>query len=117
MKLGLALRCLLPALAIAGLLLAPIVLPVAARAAATDPATQASMAMKGDMPCCPDEVPGPDCSKDCPLMALCMAKLIQGYPFAAVLRVTFVRLARLLPADDNRLAGVIALPPDRPPKA
>lgn len=38
----------------------------------------AVMAMD-DMPCCPKERPDkPDCSKGCPLMALCLAKVATG---------------------------------------
>lgn len=40
----------------------------------------AGMAMD-DMPCCPHEDPvTPDCSKGCPLMALCLAKVATGLP-------------------------------------
>ncbi len=42
----------------------------------------AEMAMD-EMPCCPKEQPDmPDCSKGCPLMALCLAKVATGLPVA-----------------------------------
>ncbi|WP_375462517.1 hypothetical protein [uncultured Methylobacterium sp.] len=42
--------------------------------------TMAGMAMDV-MPCCPHEEPAmPDCSKGCPLMALCLAKVALGLP-------------------------------------
>ena len=41
-----------------------------------------------DMPCCPHETPAmPDCSKGCPLMALCLAKVTSPLPAGSILRM------------------------------
>ena len=67
-----AIRYLLAALAIVGLILAPIASPAAAMPAAMS--DDASMAMPADMPCCPDQAPMPGCGKDCPFMAVCIGR-------------------------------------------
>ena len=67
--------------AIAGLLLAPMARPTMAMdtptgmeaAAASDSATADAM---DQMPFCPGKTSLPDCSKDCPLMALCVSALL-----------------------------------------
>jgi hypothetical protein len=90
----LALRRLLPLLAVLSLALAPVTAFAAAAGMHAATAMQgqamampdeamddaAGMAMD-DMPCCPKERPTmPDCSKACPLMALCLAKVATGLP-------------------------------------
>src|SRR5690242_12241696 len=73
------LRRLLPALAIAGLVLAPVsqpgmAMPADMQASMSDHAEMAdhaAMAIPDGMPCCPHEQQKPDCGKDCPLMAMC----------------------------------------------
>lgn len=92
----LALRRLLPLLAVLSLALAPVTASAAAAGMRAPTAVQghamampdeamddmAGMAMD-EMPCCPKERPGmPDCSKGCPLMALCLAKVATGLPVA-----------------------------------
>ncbi|WP_238231261.1 hypothetical protein [Methylobacterium thuringiense] len=94
MTFWLALRRLLPLLAVLSLALAPVTASAAAAGmhvpmamkghviAMPDEAMEdmAGMAMD-DMPCCPKERSDlPDCSKDCPLMALCLAKVVTGLP-------------------------------------
>ncbi|MFD0935061.1 MULTISPECIES: hypothetical protein [Methylobacterium] len=96
MTFWLALRRLLPLMAVLGLALAPVTASAAAAGmrapiavqghamAAPDEAMDdmAGMAMD-EMPCCPKERPDlPDCSKVCPLMALCLAKVATGLPVA-----------------------------------
>ena len=87
MKLLSAIRRTFVVLAIAGLILAPLArFTVASSEAqgimsahgATD--VQAAMDMTADMPCCPHKAPASDCGKDCPLMALCTASLLQSAP-------------------------------------
>lgn len=77
----------------------------------------AGMAMD-EMPCCPKERPDmPDCSKSCPLMALCLAKVATGLPVAAGLpgRVAGVEgPARAVTASFDSLSQG---PPTEPPRA
>lgn len=89
----LALRRLLPLLAVLSLALAPVTAFAAAGMNAPMPVQghgiampdeamdgMAEMAMQ-DMPCCPKEQPDtPDCSKSCPLKALCLAKVVTDLP-------------------------------------
>ncbi|MEQ4600273.1 MAG: hypothetical protein ABN488_21170 [Methylobacteriaceae bacterium] len=94
MTIWLALRRLLPLLAVLSLALAPVTASAAAAGMRAPTAMQghamsmpdeamddmAGMAMD-DMSCCPKEQPDmPDCSKGCPLMALCLAKVATGLP-------------------------------------
>jgi hypothetical protein len=124
MKLLTCIRYLLPGLALLGLIGAPLVrpamamtMPAAMHAAMSDDAAMpadAAMAMPADMPCCPDKVP--DCAKDCPLMALCLAGTVLSLPSGAGLLV-LVRLSSLvLPGNDADLASQGYGPPPRPPK-
>lgn len=92
----LALRRLLPLLAVLSLALAPVTASAAAAGmhaltavdghamAMPDEAMDDMAGMTMDeMPCCPKERPDmPDCSKGCPLMALCLAKVATGLPVA-----------------------------------
>ena len=91
MPIWLALRRLLPLLAVLSLALAPVTASAATAVVRASTALQGhAMAMPGeavddmaidDMPCCPKEQPDmPDCSKGCPLMALCLAKVATGLP-------------------------------------
>ena len=92
MQLRSALACVLAASAILGLVLAPIARPVVAmpmdmHAVMGEPTAPDAVAttMPDDMPCCPDKATVPDCSKDCPLMALCGATLVQFVPQMALI--------------------------------
>ena len=94
-----AIRKLLSLLAVLALILVPLGRPVmganadiptvdihtAGMHAVMSDATAAPMA--ADMPCCPDKAPAPDCAKDCPLMALCMAGGVVDFPAAITLVV------------------------------
>jgi hypothetical protein len=65
-----------------------------------------AMEMSEDMSCCPHTAPVPDCAKDCPLMALCLAGTVLNVPSGAGLLVP-VRLASLvLPGNDMDLASL-----------
>ena len=118
MRLVLVLRHVLPALAVMGLLMAPI-----ARSASATPSEPAAAAaedamasMPEGMPCCPDETPASDCIKGCPLLATCMSSLMQSLP-AIGLSVPY-RLAGVLAADsDSSPQRLGQPPPGRPPKA
>jgi hypothetical protein len=73
-------------------------------------------AMPDGMPCCPDQTTTPDCSKNCPLMALCMAQLIQDAPAWTGLVAPLCPSSVVAPGDDQALTGQSYGPPPRPPK-
>jgi hypothetical protein len=109
-----AIRYLFAALAIVGLILAPIASPAAAMPAAMS--DDASMAMPADMPCCPDQAPMPGCGKDCPFMAVCSAPSVCDTPRGMVLAVPPVLAGLVDPGHDAGLNGLNQRPPPRPPK-
>ncbi|MFD1280153.1 hypothetical protein [Methylobacterium goesingense] len=131
MTFWLALRRLLPLLAVLSLTLSPVTASAAAAGMRAPMAVQghamamsdeamddmAGMAMD-EMPCCPKERPDmPDCSKGCPLMALCLAKVASGLPAALGLpgRVaSFVGPAWGVTASFDSLSQG---PPTEPPRA
>jgi hypothetical protein len=125
MKLLTALRRLLSGLAVLGLVLAPLAPPamamgVNAGAVMSDHeamAQDAAMAMPGGMPCCPEKAPVPDCGKDCPLMALCMANFVPTLPTAANGQFVVFKLASVvMPRNDPAVGSLSQAPPHRPPK-
>jgi hypothetical protein len=107
--------------AVAGLLVAPMARPAMAmdtpiaidRAAAGDTATADAM---DHMPCCPGEPSLPDCSKDCPLMALCVTAPLH-FASQTGLAVPLTVESIMLPGASPKLASVADAPPRRPPKA
>jgi hypothetical protein len=107
--------------AVAGLLLAPMARPTMAMdmpiamesAAASDSATADAM---DKMPCCPGKASLPDCSKDCPLMALCVTAPLH-FASQADLPVPLAIASIMLPGVSPELASVADAPPRRPPKA
>lgn len=134
MTLRLALRRLLPLLAVLGLALAPVTAsaaaaglraPTLARAPAMPDGTmddmaagdRAGMAMDG-MPCCPHETPAmPDCSKGCPLMALCLAKVASGLPAGAGLPMRVAVTAGVTWAVTASFDSLARDPPPEPPRS
>ncbi len=132
----LVLRRLLPLLAVLGLALAPMTAFAAAAGMRAPTAVQghtmampdeamdemAAMALDemamDEMPCCPKARPDmPDCSKGCPLMALCLAKVATGLPVALGLpgRVAVIEVpARAVTASFDSLSQG---PPTEPPRA
>jgi len=123
MRIRSAFGSILAVLAIVGVALAPVVRP----AMAVPPATDVRAPMSGaavdtdiadavdDMPCCPGKPALPDCSKDCPLMALCVTAPIH---FVAqnglIFPVTFVTV--VFPGAHSDLVSIAQAPPRRPPK-
>ena len=119
-------RYLLSALAVLGLIFAPVVQP--AMGAISNPSMSVSSmedmahsnqstvdaAMPDGMPCCPDQTP--DCSKNCPLMALCMAQLIQDAPAWTGLLAPLSPGSVVASGNDRALTGQSHGPPPRPPK-
>ena len=105
-------RHLFPIFAVVGLILTPIARP--AMALAQD--MHAAMVMPADMPCCPDQVPMPDCAKDCPFMAMCAAQFVCSVPHGAGLVVALAFASIVVPGNDTDVAGLSQGPPPRPPK-
>jgi hypothetical protein len=100
---------------IAGLSLAPLATPAAARALAVSGMADMS-SMSADMPCCPDEQKSGDCG-DCPLIAMCVLKTVQAGPsLAAAMPVRHaVRTAHSM-RNDALADGLNRPPPDQPPR-
>ena len=69
-----------------------------------------------DMPCCPGKPSVPDCSKGCPLMALCVSAPLH-FASQAVLTIPLTIASIMLPGASPQLASVADAPPRRPPKA
>jgi len=92
--------------------------PLAAQAVAADRMDPGMMQMadvSGDMPCCPDKQKQGDC-RDCPLLAICMAKVLQSEPSANGLPDAEGASRALRPRDEPVLAGLSRPPPDQPPR-
>ncbi|MEW6644377.1 MAG: hypothetical protein AB1586_28010 [Pseudomonadota bacterium] len=101
----------------AGLMIAPLVTPAAALdLSAIVKVDQADMsAMAADMPCCPDKQKSDGC-RDCPLIAMCMLKVLQaGSSIVASLAQPVLR-EKLRPLDDLVADGLVRPPPDQPPR-
>jgi hypothetical protein len=102
----------------AGLLLAPLTAPVVAKPASNTAATE-TQGMAGDMPCCPDEVPGPtkdgNCAS-CPLAALCTFSIPLLGPSGATLIKRDPLRASISASDDLLIEGLDLKPPDHPPR-
>ena len=141
MTFWLALRRLLPLLAVLSLALTPVTAPAAtASMHAAMPAAvhdhhghvmpdmgmaddgsghvdMADMAMD-DMPCCPHEKAAkPDCAKGCPLMALCLATVTSLLPTAVVLPAPVGRRADVAWPAPSPFASVHGTPLPEPPRA
>lgn len=140
--LWLVLRRLLPLLAVLSLALTPVTAPAAtagmhasmvAQAASSLPAghdhgmamdhadmgamDMAEMAMD-DMPCCPKEkAEKPDCTKGCPLMALCLASVASLLPVTVAVPAPVARRATLSWAASAAFASVHGTPLPEPPRA
>jgi hypothetical protein len=135
----LALRRLLPLLAVLSLALTPVTAPAATAGmhATMSPAIHdhhghampdmaddgsgqmdmADMAMD-DMPCCPHEKAAkPDCSKGCPLMALCLATTASLLPTAVALPGRVGMRASLVWPASASFASVHGMPLPEPPRS
>jgi hypothetical protein len=115
----------LAVLAVSGLVLVPIVRPAMAMPVATEMHASVGDAVAAgsviadaadDMPCCPSKPALPDCSKDCPLMALCVTAPIHFVSQTGlIVPVTFV--AVVFSGARSDLVSIAQPPPRRPPKA
>lgn len=105
---------LLAIFVIAGLIVGPLVTPVAAMGsssvAMSDPAS-----MSDEMPCCPDTQKNKDC-KDCPLLAICALKTIATQSAVDAVAVRPARHHQPAVHDDLMSDGVDRPPPDHPPR-
>jgi hypothetical protein len=81
-------------------------------AMATDSATAGAM---DEMPCCPGKPSEPDCSKDCPLMALCVTAPLH-FPSQISLNIPVEIVSIVLPGAQPDLAGIADDPLRKPPK-
>ncbi|MGO4713758.1 hypothetical protein [Bradyrhizobium sp. 2TAF24] len=117
------LRFLLAALVTAGLTIAPLALPAVAKSlspaggspAVMAPMTDMSDMDMADMPCCPDKQKSDDC-RDCPLMAMCMLKVLQTGPIVTAGQHEPNVREQLHPRDDLMAEGLTRPPPDQPPR-
>ncbi|MBU6464018.1 MAG: hypothetical protein KGK01_09430 [Bradyrhizobium sp.] len=110
------LQILFASLITLGLVIAPLAVPVAAGGyAASDQGMMQMSDMSADMPCCPGEQKQNKC-QDCPLLAICMAKVLQSAPSVAALPVDMVRSRTLRPLDEPAIVGLTRPPPDQPPR-
>jgi len=107
-------------LAIAGLVLAPIVRPAMAMPMDMDMHESMGNPMAAnpvapdDMPCCPGEPSFPDCGKDCPLMAFCgAAPLYFVSQIGLIVPTNFATI--IFPSDQSDLGSVAHAPLQRPP--
>ncbi len=112
---------MLAVLAVMGLLLTPMVRPASAM-----PANMADMMdmagdntamdMPADMPCCPDQAPKSDCTKDCPFLALCISGSVLNLPASAGLLLPLEAMQLVFPDNNADFASLNYDPPLRPPK-
>lgn len=136
MTLWLALRRLLPLLAVLSLALTPVTAPAATagmhasmahEAAASMPVVHHGMVMDhadmgamamDDMPCCPKETAKkPDCTKGCPLMALCLASAAFLLPGTVAVPAPVASRATLSWPASASFASVHGTPLPEPPRA
>jgi hypothetical protein len=109
-------RLLLVALVTAGLTIAPLVTPAAAKHSSTATMQMADTSdMMADMPCCPDKQKSNDC-QGCPLIAICMLKSIQAGPSTQAVARDGLAYRRLRAADDHAIDGLARPPPEHPPR-
>jgi hypothetical protein len=109
---------LLAVFVIAGLVMAPLVSPVAAMGMGSSNGVMSGMAsMADEMPCCPDaqKQKKNDC-KDCPLLAICMLKNLVTQPVADAIVVRLAKHYQLAAHDDLMSDGLDRPPPDHPPR-
>lgn len=110
-------KLLLAILVTAGLTFAPVVASATIEQLSTAKTVQmaGTSDVMADMPCCPDKT-SHDC-QDCPLIAICMLKLLQAGPSKQAL-VLNLSAHRLLPSPDDRLVdGLGEHPPYHPPRS
>jgi len=106
---------LLAVFVIVGLVVAPLVSPVAAKRPAVGEMSDMA-AMSDDMQCCPDGQKSNSC-QDCPLVAMCMLTIAQAEPSpASVIQISFLTRTLSFALVDLTADGLIGAPPDHPPR-
>ena len=112
----------LAALAVLGLVAAPLGSVAAASPMASDApgvvemSSDTDMAANMAMPCCPDEAPVPDCAKHCPMIA-CGAPVAPTLPAVSGLAAPHAVGVQLVGTTDAAFTGTKPIPPPRPPKS
>ena len=108
----------LAALALLGILLAPLARPAMAASGMASAVSHQEMTMDaaGGMSCCPDEVPPSDCGKHC-LMMMCAAGAL-----SMLAAPSWQFMPEFADADpslrpDGARSGISITPPPKPPKA
>jgi hypothetical protein len=124
MKRPAAIRTIMFALALLGLLLGPMAVSMSGATMSdqtmsvmTGMDDMANMAnMPDDMPCCPEkQVKVPDCSKGCPLNVLCLSGLGSVSPAHLTSLSFLVQKDLFHPVATEVLASWAGDPPHRPP--
>ncbi|MCK1542346.1 hypothetical protein IVB12_10310 [Bradyrhizobium sp. 179] len=110
------LRFLLAVLVTAGLAVAPLVTPAAVGHLMGAMQMADAQDMPDDMACCPDKQNNKQC-QDCPLVAICMLKVLQTGPSATTVRIPQAARELLRPLDDVIADGLARPPPDQPPRS
>lgn len=108
------LQVLFATLVAIGLAVAPLVSPLAAGNRASEAKMQMAD-MSADMPCCPGKQKQSGC-QDCPLLAICMLKVLHIGPSGDGLPIREARRRVLRPLDEPEIAGLTRPPPDQPPR-
>jgi hypothetical protein len=117
-----AINRILLVLAVLGLVLAPMARPAMAVSVSMQDAmsnqvvADSEVGATDDMPCCPGKPSLPDCSKDCPFMALCGAIVLHGVSQNSLI-APLTLVAVMLPGDPSALVSLAHAPPRKPPKA
>ena len=114
MKRPLLICRLLASLLIAGLVMAPLTVPVPA--SVDDSASMAMASTSEGMPCCPDKWAPMDCDK-CPLMAICAFKTFQAVSTAGIVQILPTTVRTLIPVSDPEAESLGYPPPPRPPRS
>ena len=109
------LHFLLASLISIGLAIAPLAIPATAGDGQPEGGMMQMADMSGDMPCCPEKQKQSDC-QDCPLLAICMAKVLQNEAPTDGLPVRDASSRALRPLDEPLRAGLTRPPPDQPPR-
>ena len=109
-------------LAVAGLLIAPIVASQAEAAAFAMPQGSMnevhSMSMPDGMPCCPEQGPlAPDHQKSCPFAIACMMGAATIAPAVATSVSVLTEGQVIAPLSDSERTVLASAPPLRPPRA
>ena len=106
---------LLAVFVIVGLVVAPLVSPVAAKRVTVGEMSDMA-AMSDDMRCCPDGQKSNSC-QDCPLVAMCMLTIAQAEPSTTNGIQVFFQTRRLsFGLVDLIVDSLIGDPPDHPPR-